>query len=176
MLKSFGINSVQANRLGVLRSAISEAMPAALLAKFLYLWSGKYDGDDLLSNIDATVITVTDKDWSTTFIPATSSSTFSVPDNATFIAADGDDNFWFDIADTLLQKTLTNLIESTTLRTFVKYADIVPHNVFGIGILKEGEILTDEEKIKLNHYFRLWAEYWGVLMDSGYMKDNRGGV
>lgn len=175
MIKCFPINSVQPNRAGLLRAAIAKAMPADLEAKFLFLWTGKYDGDDLLNDLDTDVITVTGKDWATVYIPSTTSATFSVPDNATYIAADGDDDFWFDVTDSLEAKTHAELIASETLRSFVKYTDVAPHNVFGIGILKEGEILTDQEKIILNHYFRLWAEYWGELMDSGYMKDNRGG-
>lgn len=105
-------------------------------------------------------------------------ATFSVPNNATFLAADGTDDFWFDGSNVLQQKIRADLIASTTLRTFIKYSDFEPYNIYGIGILKTGETLTEADKIKLNRYFKLWAEYWGELMDSGYMKDNRvgGGV
>ena len=170
-----GINNITrgVNRLGI-NAGKPAGLPAALRAKFLFLWSGKYDGDNLKDDLGgAAVITVTDKDWTTNFIPPTTAATFAVPDNATFLAADGADDFWFDASDTLLQKTHANLIASTTARTFIKYADTAPHNVIGIGILKAGETLTDGEKIKLNRYFRLWAEYWGEMMDSGYMKSNR---
>lgn len=170
-----GINNITrgVNRLGI-NAGKPAGLPSALRAKFLFLWSGKYDGDNLKDDLGgAAVITVTDKDWTTNFIPPTTAATFAVPDNATFLAADGADDFWFDASDTLLQKTHANLIASTTARTFIKYADVTPHNVIGIGILKAGETLTDGEKIKLNRYFRLWAEYWGELMDSGYVKSNR---
>jgi len=148
-------------------------LPSALRDKFLFIWTGKYDGDNLLSDLDAEVITVTDKDWITRFIPPTTAATFAVPDDATFLAADGDDDFWFNAGGDLQEKTHANLISSTTERSFVKYADTEPHNVIGIGILKTGEVLSAGEIIKVNRYFRLWAEYWGELMDSGYMKDNR---
>jgi len=169
-----GINNIRGvNSLGS-NSGKRPGLPSALRSKFLFVWTGKYDGDNLKDDLGgAAVITVTDKDWTTSFIPPTTAATFAVPDNATFLAADGADDFWFDASDTLLQKTHANLIASTTARTFIKYADVTPHNVIGIGILKAGETLTDGEKIKLNRYFRLWAEYWGEMMDSGYMKSNR---
>jgi len=104
---------------------IKSGLSAALKAKFLYLWTGRYDGDNLLSNIGPEVITVTGKDWSTIYINPDTTATFAVPNNATFIAADGTDDFWFDAADALQQKTHTELIESTTERTFVHYSDEV---------------------------------------------------
>ncbi len=169
-----GINNIRGvNCLGS-SSGKKPGLPFALRSKFLFIWTGKYDGDNLKDDLGgAAVITVTGKDWTTNFIPPTTAATFAVPDNATFLAADGVDDFWFNANNTLLQKTHANLIASTTTRTFIKYADTAPHNVIGIGILKAGETLTDGEKIKLNRYFRLWAEYWGEMMDSGYMKSNR---
>ena len=157
-----------------LSSRRASGLSAELLAKFLFLWTGKYDGDDLLSDLSTDVITVTDKDWITKVIPETSAATFAVPENATYIAADGTDNFWFSALDALLEKTFTNLIESTSLRTFVKYTDFEPYEVSAIGILKEGETLTDADKIELNTYFKLWVQYWSDIMaETGYMKDNR---
>lgn len=151
------------------------SMPKALRDKFLFLWTGGYSGNDLKDRLGSSaVISVTGKDWTTRYIPQNTSATFSVPDNATFLSADGD-NFWFDTLDVRQQKTHADLIASTTMRTFVKYADFEPYNIYAIGILKAGEIITDADKITLNKFFKLWAEYWGELMDSGYMKDNRGG-
>lgn len=151
------------------------SMPKALRDKFLFLWTGGYSGNDLKDSLGSSaVISVTGKDWTTRYIPQNTSATFSVPDNATFLSADGD-NFWFDTLDVRQQKTHADLIASTTMRTFIKYADFEPYNIYAIGILKAGEIITDADKITLNKFFKLWAEYWGELMDSGYMKDNRGG-
>lgn len=149
-------------------------LPEDLRDKFLFLWSGDYDGDNLKDSLGGTaVITVTGKDWTTRYIPQETEATFAVPNNATFITADGADNFWFNSSDVLQQKTHGNLIASTTLRTFIKYADFEPYSIYAAGILKAGEVVTDAEKVKLNRYFKLWANYWGVLMDSGYTKDNR---
>ena len=151
-----------------------KGLPVALRAKFLFLWIGKFNGDNLKNDLGNDVITVTNKDFTTVYIPETSLATFAVPDNATYLGADGADDFWFDAANVLQQKTHADLIASTTLRTFVKYTDFEPYQVSAIGILKEGEVLTTADKIALNKYFKLWVQYWGIsLMDSGYMKDNR---
>jgi hypothetical protein len=153
---------------------IKAGLPGYLKDKFLYLWTGRYDGDNLLNNLGTEVITVTGKDWSTIYISPDTTATFAVPDNATFIAADGTDNFWFDVADTLLQKTHTNLIESTTERTFVYYADEEPYNIHSIGILKDGETISEAEQIILTKYFKLWVQYWStVMMEVGHLKTNR---
>lgn len=153
---------------------IKSGLPAYLRAKFLYLWTGRYSGDNLLNNLGAEVITVTGKDWSTVYISPGTTATFAVPDNATFLAADGTDDFWFDVTDNPQAKTHAELIASETTRTFVKYNDFDPFNISAIGILKDGETLTDADKIKLNIYFKLWVQYWGtIMMESGHMKDNR---
>lgn len=174
MILASNVNRPRVNSLGIRDLRKAFGLPADLLAKFLFLWTGDYDGDNLLSDLGSEVITVTGKDWATTDIPPDTTATFAVPDNATFLAADGTDDFWFDVADTLLQKTHANLISSETMRTFIKYTDFEPYNVSAIGILKDGEVLTDADKILLNKFFKLWVQYWGTtMMDSGYMKDNR---
>lgn len=142
-------------------------------AKLLYLWTVNFTGDDLDNDLGDGVITVTGKDFSTEYIPDSSNATFAVPDTAEYLAADGDDNFWFDSGGNLQQKTVDELILSETMHTFVKYEDTSPYNISAIGILKDGEVLTEADKEALNTYFRLWFIYWGTIMDSGYMKDNR---
>jgi hypothetical protein len=142
-------------------------LPDSLLAKFLFLWNGKYSGDNLLSNLDSSVITVTGRDWTGSVIPDDSAATFSIPQNSTYSTAD-EDGFWGSSV------TFADLIASTTQRTFIKYTDFEPYSISAIGILKSGEVLTDAERVILNRYFKLWVQYWGdVMMDSGYMKDNR---
>ena len=146
-------------------------LSTTLLDKFLYLWTGKYKSGNLHSDIDDTVITVTGKDWPTGYIPPSTAATFSVPNNSTYSTADTD-NFWFNPG--ILSKTHGDLIASETDRTFVKYSDYAPYNIYAIGILKSGEVLTDADKIELNTYFWLWVQYWGATMaETGYMKDNR---
>ena len=153
---------------------IKSGLPAYLKAKFRYLWTGRYSGDNLLNNLGAEVITVTGKDWSTVYISPDTTATFAVPDNATFLAADGTDDFWFNGSDVLQQKTHTELIESTTLRTFVHYSDEEPYNISGIGILKNGEKISDSEQIILTKYFKLWVQYWSTtMMEVGHLKTNR---
>ena len=141
---------------------------------FQYLWIGDYTGDNLKSEVGSDVITVTNKDWTTKFIPATTSATFAVPNNATYLANDGTDDFWFDAANTLLQKTGSNLIERTTARTFILYSNTAPYFVSLIGILKSDVVLTDADTVLLTKFFKLWVQYWGEeMMEQGYMKDNR---
>jgi len=156
-------------------ASIRKGLPIALKNKFLFLWTGNYSNGNLKNSLGSDVITITDKDFTTSIIPSTTEATFAVPDNATYLGADGTDDFWYDGSDVLQQKTFADLIASTTLRSFIKYSDSEPYYVYAIGILKAGEVLTEADKIALNKYFKLWAEYWGVLMDSGYMKDNRVG-
>lgn len=153
---------------------IKSGLPAYLKAKFLYLWTGRYSGDNLLNNLGAEVITVTGKDWSTVYISPDTTATFAVPDNATFLAADGTDDFWFNGSDVLQQKTHAELIESTTTRTFVHYSDEEPYNISGIGILKDGETISESERIILTKYFKLWVQYWSTtMMEVGHLKTNR---
>jgi lysophospholipase L1-like esterase len=156
-------------------ASIRKGLPIALKNKFLFLWTGNYSSGNLKNSLGSDVITITDKDFTTNIIPSTTTATFAVPDNATYLGADGTDDFWYNNSDVLQQKTFADLIASTTLRSFIKYSDFAPYYIYAIGILKEGEVLTEADKIALNKYFKLWAEYWGVLMDSGYMKDNRVG-
>ena len=174
MIKGFQINCIPINRGGTVRSTLTDALPATLKAKFLFLWTGKYYENNLLNDLGSEVITVTGKDWTGKSIPPETTATFAVPDNATFVAADGAEDFWFDVADTLQQKTHAELIASETLRSFVKYTDFEPYNISAIGILKDGEVLTEDDKVVLNIFFKLWVQYWETtMMESGYMKDNR---
>ena len=147
-------------------------LPAALKAKFLFLWTGKYDGDNLLSDLDSTVITVTDRDWITIQIPDTI-ATFNVPANATYLAADGTDDVWFDSSDNLNLLNFLQLIAGNPQRTFVKCTDFEPYLVSVIGILKTGETISEAEEILLTRYFKLWFLYWGEPSEYGYMKDNK---
>lgn len=149
-----------------------DTLPKELKEKFLFLWTAKV-GDNLANLLGTDQVTITGKDFTTSYITAETEATFAVPDNATYLAADGADDFWFNSSGVLQQKTLTDLISATPQRTFFKYADFAPFNGYALGILKAGESLTDSDKVRLNRYFKLWAEYWGEFMDSGYMKDNR---
>ncbi len=173
MIKTFHINSSFINKLSVRRALLLDSLPESLLAKFQFLWTGEYSGNNLLNDLGSDVITVTGKDWSTKYIPPNTTATFSVPNNATYISADGTDDFWFNSSDVLQQKNHADLIASTTMRTFIKYSDFDPYKVYAIGILKSGETLTSSEENIVSKFFKLWLFYFGTYSDYGYLKDNR---
>ena len=159
---------------GLGKGGLHNGLPTALKAKFLFLWTGKFSGDNLKNDLDATVITVTGKDFTSRFIPGDSEATFAVPDNATYIAADGADDLWFNVADVLQQLAVADLIAGSTARTFVKYSDFEPYDIRAIGILKTASTLTEADQLVLTKYFKLWTQYFGYTMfETGYMKDNR---
>ena len=140
-------------------------------AKFLFLWTGKFDGNNLLSDLDSSVITVTGKDFASSYIPSTSAATFAIPDNVTYKTAD-EDLFW-NTSGTVLQKTTAQLVEFDYTRTLIKYSNNSPYNIQAIGILKTGEVLTATEIDEVHKYFRLWIYWSGVLNANGYIKGNR---
>lgn len=140
--------------------------------KVLYLWTGKFDGDNLLSDIDDTVITVKDKDFSTSYIPYTSAATFAVPNNATFKAAD-DDLMWFNSSGTPKTIAVKQLVNFDYTRTIIKYDDESPYHIRAIMILKDGETLTDDEIDDLHKDFALWIYWAGTENELGHQKDNR---
>jgi hypothetical protein len=140
--------------------------------KFLFLWTGKFDGDNLLSDLDSTAITVTGKDFTTSYIPYTSAATFAVPDNATFEAADTD-LMWFDSGGTPKTIAVKQLVNFDYERTLIKFDDSSPYHVRMIGILKAGETLTEDEVDRVHRGFYLWVYWSGVENDYGHYKDNR---
>jgi len=152
--------------------SVVKKCPIKKNSKFLYLWTGKFSNNTLVSDINSFNISISNKDFNTVYIPSTTNATFAVPDSKSFIDADKIDQFWFK-NNVLQQKTFADLISSTTCRTFIKYTNSEPYNISIIGILNKDVVLTEKDKIEMNSYFQLWCEYWGELMDSGYMKDNR---
>jgi hypothetical protein len=157
-----------------LSSRRAEGLSPDLLAKFELLWEAGYNGDNLQSIINSDVITVTGKDWTGKFIPETTSATFAVPNNATYLACDGTDDFLFDDEDTLIQNTFADLIGYDPQRTFIKYSDFEPYEVSKWGILKADAVLTDGDKNELSRYFKLHIMYFDEWNDYGYNKDNVG--
>lgn len=146
-------------------------LTALTKAKFLFLWTGKFSDNNLLSDLDDIVINVTGSDFPTTYIPATSAATFSIPNNSTFKSADTD-NFWHT-GSTILQKTTAELVASDLNRTIVKYSDIEPYHIWGIAILKAGETLESSEYDALSYFFWLHWLYFGTTNNYGHLKDNR---
>lgn len=145
----------------------------ALKAKMLFIWTKSRNNGNLLSDLDSSEIIVTNNDFSSDYIPASSSSTFSIPNTSAFKNADTD-NFWHS-GSTILQKTPSQLVASNLTKTFVKYSDSVPYNIAALALLKAGEILTTSDKNELSEYFCLDIYYFGStdMNNFGHLKDNK---
>lgn len=155
-----------------LKGSLLNCLKSTTKAKFLFLWTGKFDGDNLLSDLDSSVITVTNKDFATNYIPAISTATFAIPDNATYKTAD-EDLLWANSGGVVLEKTTSQLVEFDYTRTLIKYSNNSPYNIQAIGILKTGEALNATEIDEVHKYFKLWLYWSGVLNANGYIKGNR---
>lgn len=150
---------------------IGLGLSPATRSKFLFLWTGKFSGNNLLSDLDELILHVTGRDFPTNYIPATSTATFAIPNTDQFKNADID-NFWHSGA-TILQKTTAELVASDITRSIVKYSDIEPYHIWAIGILKPGETIDANEYDALSKYFWLHWLYFGATNDYGHLKDNR---
>lgn len=139
-------------------------MPARTRNKLLFYWTQDMD-------ISSCPIVITNKDWSTSYIPATSTATFAIPDNATYIGADTD-NFWHS-GETILQKTTAHLVALDNARTFVWYDDEAPYHIRGMAMALEGATFDQVDHNNLSKGMRLWMYYFGVENDYGYLKENR---
>jgi hypothetical protein len=162
---NFNINSY----LGA--SKASPSPTADLLDLMLFFWGGSVSGDNLRNKFNTNIITVTNKDFTSRYIPPTSSATFAAPDIAAYKTAD-EDNFWYDVGGNVLEKTVADLYGATTERTIIKYSPTEPYNVYWICILKSGVVLTDAQKDEFSKQFTLWLYYFGELNDYGVYKDN----
>lgn len=149
------------------------ACPALLKAKMLILFTGGISGSTLLSEIGADVITVAGKDFTTNTIPSDSTATFTLPNNATYRAADTD-NLWFTEAGASRNVTVSELIGYDFARTVVCYSSTSPHNIQWIGLLAADATLSEAEVNLLHRAFRLHIFWSGTWNDYGYFKDNRG--
>jgi len=152
--------------------ASSEELSSALLAKFLFLWVGSTSGNQLLNALASDYISIAGKDFATDYIPATSSATFTIPNTADYVNAD-DDNLWFDSGGSLRSVTVAELIGYDFNRTFVMYADDTPYHIYAIGLLADGETLTESDWNELHAFFNLSIFYTGTLNLYGHLKANR---
>jgi len=139
--------------------------------KLLFLWTGKFYGDNLDNDLGVDVITVNSKDFATTYIPYTSSATFNIPDTSPYQNADGSDNLWYD--GEVQNVTVANLTGADFDHTFVKYDNQSPHHIQAIGILKSGESLDSTDEDNLTKFFELNITYFGTWNDNGKPKENR---
>jgi uncharacterized protein (TIGR02145 family) len=120
---------------------------------------------------DGRKIAITGKDFTTAYIPDSSTATFKLQADADLIADDAD-NLWFTGG---VQKSvsLQNLINRDYTKTIIKFNHSSPYQVSAIGILKSGVTLTPAQVDKLHSDFELWLFWSGVFNDYGYLKDNR---
>jgi hypothetical protein len=151
-------------------SIITSGLTAPLEAKFLFIWMGTYNGDNLKNILSGGDIVVTGKDFAGNYIPSTSVATFAIPNSASFINADTD-SFWYSGA--ILQKTTAQLVATDPQRTILKYDNDSPYDIRWIGILKLGETLTSADRDELTTYCELWYLYFDEWNDLGYGKENR---
>lgn len=139
------------------------------------LWIGDMDGDTLVDvSGNGNDITILNNDFTAyNYIPATSSSTFLVPDTATLIA-DDTDKIWFDVVDENRAVSVLELISYDFARTLVWYDDASPHHIRAIGILKSAVTLSASQINLLHSDFKL-AIFWSdELNEFGYLKANKG--
>lgn len=146
---------------------------ASIIGLFDYLWIGQVVGDYLISETDGRRITIIGKDFAGIYIPDSSVATFQLAADPDFILDDAPDHFWFDAGGNQNIITLADLIGADYTRTFIKYANFSPYNVYAIGLLNSGVVLTPAQIDELHEYFWLWLFWSGVLNDYGFLKDNR---
>lgn len=128
-----------------------------LRSLFDYLWVGQIIGNDLISDTDGRKIAITGKDFTTTYIPAISVATFTLPGDADFIADDLD-AFWFT-GSVPNSKTAAELADPMLARTLILYNNDIPFDVYAIGILRSTITLTDTQRNQLGSDFKLWLFY-----------------
>jgi hypothetical protein len=162
-----GLQSISAVRVA------ERACPAVLKSKMLLLWTGGISENSLLSDIGSDVITVSGKDFSSTFLPADSTATLNMPDIAAYRTADTD-HLWFTEAGVQRNVTVAELIGYDFERTVVCYSSTSPHNILWIGLLQDDATLSEAEINLLHRAFRLHIFWSGTWNDYGYFKDNRG--
>lgn len=137
-----------------------------------FLWIGSVDNNYLLSVIGNRKITVTGKDFLTTYIPESSTATFRITDDAIMRADDDIDNIWFVPGGIQKDVTVSNLIGGD-YRTIVKYNNISPFDIYMIGLIKHGLVLTVNQVNSISRDLQLSILWSGVYNDYGYLKDNR---
>jgi len=154
-------------------AATPSEMPQSLIDKFTFLWRGPFDASGNLQNeLNSNVITVTNKDFTTT-IPYDSSATFSMPNVSTYKTADAFDEYWYDASSASRSITVTNLIEVDPTKTLVKYARTSPYAVEWIGLLDVSASISESEWNSLFTYFDLHVFWNGGFNSYGSLKDNR---
>lgn len=149
-----------------------ELISSLIAGKMSVLWLGEVDGNYLINSEGDNDILITGKDFTESYIPATSSATFSLPDVAS-LKSDDEDNLWYSAGGDIQQLTVNDLISEDYERTVVKYSNFSPYNIYWIGLIKSGETFTNAELNLLHYYFELWILWSGFLVSKGKLKGNR---
>ena len=126
-----------------------------------FLWIGNISGNKMFSIFDSRYITISGKDFSSSFIPSTSAATFTLPNYADYIADDLD-GFWFTDGVSNV-KTAAELANPMLSRTVIFYSDDLPFNIYAIGLLRNGVVLTDAQREQLVRDFNLWLFYTEII-------------
>ncbi len=150
------------------------AFPESLKSLFSVLWLGQVSGSTLIDQSgNGNNITVTGKDFATSYIPAASAATFALANSAPLKVDDDWDGLWFTDAGAVIQVTPTKLNNNDYVRTLVKYSDSSPYDIQWIGVLDDAATPTTDQWDQLHQYFRLGLFWSGSLNTSGYYKENR---
>jgi hypothetical protein len=139
-----------------------------------YLWETFTLGNFLISEfVDRRRITITNKDFSTVYIPGSSTATFKLQADADFKTDDSADHLWFDVLGNQRSVTTAELYSKDYTMTVTKTKHSAPYDVSRIGLLENGTVLTPEQNDQLHQDFELWLFWSGVLNEYGYIKENR---
>jgi hypothetical protein len=144
---------------------------ASSLFHFLWVAGVSTDHDNFLVSIlpDKREITITGKDFITNYIPGTSAATFKLQADTDLIT-DDIENLWF--TGSVQNDTMVSDLIGGVYHTLVWYSNSFPYNIYAIGILKNGVILTAAQINLLHTDFLLWMFWSGLLNNYGYLKNN----
>ena len=165
------------NIIGIGKRSFSWASYWILQDIFDVLWWRSAPVGNVLKDIsgNGNDIIITGCDFSTPYIPYTSSASFKLPDVAALKTDDSDYIWWkSDGSARAADKTsIAELVGYDFARTIVWYSGIAPYNIHAIGVLKSSITITEALIIKLTQGFRLSPWWSGAWIDYGEIKENR---
>jgi hypothetical protein len=133
------------------------------LFRLLWISGVSADYNNFLVSVlpDRRKITITGKDFVTSYIPPTSAATLKLQADPDFIL-DDEDNLWFT-GGVQNNVAITNLIGGNEYtRTLIKYANDTPENIYMIGLIRSGITLTSAQIEDLARDFWLWL-FWSSI-------------
>jgi len=160
----------------VFRTGSSRAWSSYWAPTFEFFWyegSGNITDTELIDKSgNGNNITITGKDFSTSYIPVTSAATFAMPAKGILYASDRD-GLWYN-NEVPRAVTVAELIGYDFSRTIIRYNSAAPYNITAIAILKYNITLTSAQYDKLHRDFRLPVFWSGLFNQNGFIKGNRG--